>query len=538
MLSNFETIAAKTSSRDAELADLVTWLRTFEAGRGRPLRVLHVGNIANNAFLNAKFLRTVGIEAHVVCPDYTHVMATPEWEEVDLVHSHGNDFLPRFAKSDIRNYRRPYWFVSGPLVLCAQKIRRLGGESSSWLQRAVIFPFEQLIALANTSFGTTAGRGLQLAITEPRLLFYKLTRYLTLRLDGGPTHKLIRWLYRNINRGVFRAHNGSDHADLIDAFDKAFPERPDRLTGEDIAPFQVLSKYYRGMFRHYDIVQCYATDPLHALLTHKRPYVAFEHGTLRDFTQGDNPIHRLTALAYRQSDHAFVTNGDCQAYAERLGLPRYGPIIHPIDVDQHRDNFGNASIQLRSELEADVVLFCPLRHDWPVKGTDIHLRALPLIKSRTKGRVRLVLIRWGQQIDDSAALIEKLGCSNDVVWRPSMCRITMIKHIQAADAVLDQMALPHFGATAPQAIAAGTPVISSYVPENTSWIIPEPAPILPAFSPEEVADAVVRALDPDWRAIYKEHARYWTDTYHHPKNVILQHLSVYRRVLENDRQGG
>ena len=76
------------------------------------------------------------------------------------------------------------------------------------------------------------------------------------------------------------------------------------------------------------------------------------------------------------------------------------------------------------------------------------------------------------------------------------------------------MALPHFGATAPQAVAAGRPVISSYVPESTAWMIPEPAPISPAFSPEDVADAVVQALDRDWRADYDKRARQWIDRYH------------------------
>jgi glycosyltransferase involved in cell wall biosynthesis len=270
----------------------------------------------------------------------------------------------------------------------------------------------------------------------------------------------------------------------------------------------------------------------------KRPYLGFEHGTLRAYTMADDPRQRLTALSYRLADHAFITNGDCLAYAERIGIEHYSPMIHPVDVDQHRRDFGGEIERLRASLDADVVLYCPLRHDWKVKGTDVHLRALPLIKARVRGRVKLILIRWGAQIADSEALIQSLGCSDNVLWRPSMCRIAMIKHMRAADVVLDQMALPHFGATAPQAMAAGTPVISSYVPESTRWIIPEPAPILPAFSPEEVAQAVVQALDPAWRADYERRARRWIDTYHHPNIAIREHLKVYRSVLEHDRQHG
>src|SRR5262245_30614510 len=104
------------------------WLREFEQRVGRPLRVLHVGNIANNAYLNAKFLRSVGIEAHVLCHDYAHVMATPEWEDVELLRGHGDDFAPRLSRRDLQRYRRPPWFVSGPLLTCPAQIAALFGD--------------------------------------------------------------------------------------------------------------------------------------------------------------------------------------------------------------------------------------------------------------------------------------------------------------------------------------------------------------------------------------------------------------------------
>jgi glycosyltransferase involved in cell wall biosynthesis len=101
-----------------------------------------------------------------------------------------------------------------------------------------------------------------------------------------------------------------------------------------------------------------------------------------------------------------------------------------------------------------------------------------------------------------------------------------------ADAVLDQIGLPCFGPTAPQALAVGTPLISSYQYEGTDWIVEEPAPILPPFSAEEVAGAVLRALDPEWRAVFGERARHWVDRYHSLDRLVAEHLRVYRRVGE------
>ena len=311
-----------------------------------------------------------------------------------------------------------------------------------------------------------------------------------------------------------------------------FPDRPDKLTLRDVHNFSWSREMYRELFSHYDVVQCYATQPIAALLAGKKPYVSFEHGTLRHFTLGDKPLHRLTALAYRMSDHTFITNGDCLAYAKRLGLESYSPIIHPIDVDQHRKDYGTAidGHQTRDWRRCHSVLSDAARLGHEGYST-VH-PGVAVHQAAGCRPIRLLLVDWGLQVDESKKLLDELGCAaDDVVWKTSMCRITMIKHIRAADAVFDQMVLPVFGSTAPQAISAGTPVIGSYVPEETSWLIPEPAPIVSAFTPQEVAEAVVQALDPNWLRDYQRRASLWTDTYHHPDVVVREHLRVYRRIL-------
>jgi glycosyltransferase involved in cell wall biosynthesis len=320
-------------------------------------------------------------------------------------------------------------------------------------------------------------------------------------------------------------------------FAAAFPERPDKLTEDDVRPYLPTADSLRGAFEQYDIIQYYSTHPLYGYLAGDKPYVALEHGTLRSFTMDDNPLHRLTALGYRKADHVFITNGDCLDYARRLGVTKFSPMIHPIDVDAHRREHGMGRDEMKRRLNADVLFFCPLRHDWAIKGTDIHIRALPMVRARVSGRVVLVLIRWGSEVAASRTLIAENRCGDCVVWTPPLSRITLFKLMQAADVVLDQIALPHFGATAPQALAAGTPVISSYEPESTSWIVDEPAPILPAFTAEDVAEAVMVALDPKWRAEFNDRARHWVDAQHHQDRVIAEHLRVYQDILERRNDG-
>jgi len=560
-------------------ADPKDWLRAFETGNGRKLRVLHIGNIANNAYLVAKFLRRAGVEADVLSYDYYHAMGTPEWEELSITHDYGDDYQPRFSSDDTGNYERPRWFVSGPFAMCVDYLVAKSCSDDQtrsdylWqlLKRAQLGEISSYLA-ADSEINTQESNRTSETWNERLVGFYLnavgfliMLPYRAARLAGRVVHRSLRAMGFNRTADSFfrwatglglvrttisylvtaRAHfqiRPSDFdrfKELKQDFRTLFPGRPDQLSLADFVRYLEILEPLQRLFSKYDIVQAYATDPILPLVSGKKPFVAFEHGTLRDFIRENNPLHRLTALAYRKADHVFVTNGDCQQHALWLGCENATAMLHPIDIEQHRQRDEDAIAALRARYGADVLLFCPIRHDWAVKGTDIHIRALPEICARVRGRVVLILAPWGLQIEDSRRLIRSLGHETSVAWleRP-LCRIELIRHMQAADVVLDQMTLPHFGATAPQALAAGTPVIMSYKPDSTAWIVAEPAPILPAFNPEEVAKAVITALDPAWRANFKDRAQAWIDTHHHNDRVVRDHLTAYRRILETYNVNG
>jgi hypothetical protein len=46
--------------------------------------VLHVGNVANNGYLNAKLLNDAGCDCDVLAYAHYHTMGCPEWEESDF----------------------------------------------------------------------------------------------------------------------------------------------------------------------------------------------------------------------------------------------------------------------------------------------------------------------------------------------------------------------------------------------------------------------------------------------------------------------
>jgi glycosyltransferase involved in cell wall biosynthesis len=522
-------------------------LDEFRARHGRVPRVLHIGNIANNAFLNAKLLNQAGFDCDVLCYDYYHVMGSPEWEDADFEGAIADQFRPDWAALNLNGYQRPSWFAQGPLDLC---IDYLLAKRKGKIARAATH-WEQLGWFNKTVGGEAAGSGSlhRLARTLRRsigLLAPTVSRVRhTPHAPALTWGKLESWAHRGGNlrwlvvaaaapvlmSAVLLLRIGTESPfsapQWLDRFRQVFPDRPDPLLVQDLAPYASVVGRLKVLFNEYDIVQAYATDVVFPLLAGTRPYLGFEHGTLRTFTLADNAVSRLTALGYQQADHVFITNGDCLEYARKIKVTAYTPMVHPLDDTRIRSVSGDYA-RRHAEYGVKYLFLCPLRHDWAVKGTDKYIRALPLLASRIGRAFRVIMTQWGTQVDDSKRLAKALGVNDLIVWREPFNRGQLIREQKSCDVVFDQIALPHFGATAPQAIAAGVPVIMSYDPASTAWIIPEPAPILTAWTPDEIVEAVVTALDPEWRAGYEIAARKWFDTYHSGAQAVRLLSAAYR----------
>ena len=356
------------------------WLCDFEARNGRKLRVLHIGNIANNAYLIAKFLRRAGVDADVLCYDYYHIMGTPEWEELDIQHDWGDDFRPHFAPEDIGDYRRPDWFVQGPLRVCAaylmarnrgdrkeaarlwshlESVRTYDSLSGAQIVRQIGATFNSREAGAlyrlKFSFRQVAGYAVMVPFNVARLVWHALQALLRELGLKGVAKNLAGWVQRrkiglNVQQTLTHIRDFIDPPSylsrfkaLVADFSTLFPSRPDKLALTDFTSYGSLVELLEPAFKDYDIVQGYSTDPILPLICGKKPYFAFEHGTLRECIRGDNSVHRLTALAYRKADHVFITNGDCLEHAQWLGVEHLSAMLHPIDVEQHeaRDEAGN-----------------------------------------------------------------------------------------------------------------------------------------------------------------------------------------------------
>ncbi len=428
------------------------------------MRILHVGNIANNAYNNAKFLRRKGVEADVLCYDYTHIMGQPEWEDASF-EGQPDEFHPDWEQFDLGTFRRPAWFLQARLFPETAKRRQLFKGQ---------FLLERLLK-------------------QPPFWIKIWGTYLRCLATGSTP--------------------------------------PPRVW--DLVPVYVARRRFEQWFDGYDLIQAYATEPIHAWLFGKgRPFVAFEHGTMRDLPFEDSARGRLLSLAYRQAGKIIITNPDVITAAQRLGLTRFLFIPHPVDETKYRPSETPLRRQLESAYQTDLVLFAPSRHNWALKGNDRLIRAFARLLSAVRVKPILILTAWGQEVEQSERLIKDLGVQDRVVWTPPLNKMTLIHHYNAADVVLDQFTIGTFGTVTPEAMACARPVVMHFDRHVHEWCYSEMPPVVAAQTEDEIFERLV-ALGSD-RAYRRQQgatSRDWIVKYHGWEHVADRQIAVYRELL-------
>jgi hypothetical protein len=212
------------------------------------MRILHSGNVANNAYNNAKLLRRAGVEADALC-DERHIFSQPEWEDAPLAGSFAEvEQLEGIAAA--AGWHRPDWVLSPRAPLT-------NPQGRAWLDERV-----------------------RLALSTPRLnLLYR-----RLRGEYAPLRDV-----QGTDLGFFDVVRASVWISRLSR--EVIPLGP--------------------MFRSYDLVQANGLHPILTLLAAPdQPFVAFEHGTLRDLPFQDSWAGRLLSLAYRSASAIVITNPD------------------------------------------------------------------------------------------------------------------------------------------------------------------------------------------------------------------------------------
>ena len=329
-------------------------------------RIAHVGNIANNAYSNAKFQRRLGLTADSYNYPFEFVFGHPEWEDADF-----GEQLDLYRPPDwpalwfTNGYVRPHWarYLSGrpdPYGYTGyDEARREAGIQGQYLDTGRVWT-------AVPATGEPAGLGPTLMLRLRRLAHSTAQRYAALARQGQLTPRerleflllmLVRAAVDNVSlwrlqlgvamndrlraiRSDMRAVDTDSH--LAQAGQRLRPRNYSRLT---------CWRSFRPLSQDYDLTVLYGLEVTKAgLLPPDRPYIAFEHATMRTLPFENTVQGRLLALGYQLAEACIITNPDVLDSAKRLGLRHYRFIPHPVDETKYCPGETPLADELRREL--------------------------------------------------------------------------------------------------------------------------------------------------------------------------------------------
>lgn len=537
------------------------WLDEFNIKYGHAPRILHIGNIANNAYNNAKVLNEAGFDCDVICYDYYHIMACPEWEDAEIDGEISDQFQPDWTNVNLSGFIRPKWFAQGWRFDCIKYlIKKRSGKQGDlewkyleiaahrihpefwfflresfrlfWRKVYLVFnrafvlnlsPFQAFESLRSMRLLRPFGRHLSAVIAALAVIFIWPIAY----LNNRATEKLIPDV------------DGTQSLErVIRLWDAAFPERGDVLSQADIKKYFPEIIEWKKLFGHYDVILAYSTDPIIPLLADV-PYFAFEHGTLRDIPYKNDAEGRCTAIAYREAENVFVTNFDCLSSAEKLAPGKFTLINHPYDEDHGLAVSGYEELRrsLQSQLGSEHLFFFPTRQDW-VPGTgyadkanDIFLRALGDLK-RSGMSVGAVCCEWGSNIAQSKELVEREGLQDCILWVKPMANIRFERMAMACDVVVDQFKLGAFGGVLFKAMAVGSPILTYLNESRLLEQYSEVPPVINCMNREEIVEKMsVLFSRPEKLREIGVHSRMWIKKHHAKESTINLQVAQFRKFL-------
>tara|TARA_Y100001978_G_scaffold203158_1_gene227098 strand:- start:666 stop:2396 length:1731 start_codon:yes stop_codon:yes gene_type:complete len=565
------------------LEDCKKWLKDFEKKKGRPLKILHVGNIANNAYLNAKLQRKFGIIADVICHDYKHIMGCPEWEDSEFIGSWGDDFDPDFKKACNPKFKRPKWFFTGTRKEAIDKIYNQEYQSKNYnlklnykfikrikliiyfsvkflfyIKLIIYFPVKLLIICFKKTF---------IIINNIKVNFIKiLNKYKVLKSIINSIKNILKSIKNILKRRrslikistkfsklyqfkntilnisayfIFRLRyirfvyfylKNYKVLKISKRFKNSFPS---------FLPYFQAADQYEKIIHNYDLIQAYGLDPIFFNLINKKvPVIAFEHGTIRKIPFKEDLQGFLTKFAYQNSDHTLITNADNIIAAKKLDIKSFSFIPHPINEDLKKKG---DNLNLKEKFNCNEIIFHPARHDWGVnspdksmhKGNDILIKGFSKYLKKVNPNALCICTDWGISTKESKKLIKELNIEDRFHWIRPQPNLEFMKYISSADIVADQFSLGAFGSLTPKALMLGVPVLI-YLDESLhKWAFEETPPILNAQSTNQVFSQLSKCFnDKNFRNTISTKSKEWYKKYHSNNKILRISCYQYSKILE------
>lgn len=405
------------------------------------MRILHIGNIANNAYIFSHLLQDKGVNSCAISPNYHHIMGYPIWENKEMVLDEADHFFPKINREELDQFP---WFSSGTWKECFQKITSyLEGSHSE----TIVF-------------------------SQSALSVEKLHRRMLKKLRSTAKKQLPNFLQVWVANNLIHRIRTIQERGFLKKFDELF-----------------------------DVIIFYG--PSTNLIAKKRVNaykIGLEHGTLREYIFAPFKRSKDSKLGYINSDMIFVTNQDSLPSIEKLNYPESNVVCipHP-NLDQKFPDLRAARLMQKKEINENPRILIPARHTYGNavdmgKGTEVILAAVIELINKFP-HIIVEFIEWGNDVAASKKFLDD-NCDSalNIEWSKLKSRPLLRKSMASASVVIDQMKIQAYGALTADSLGLGIPVITAHSCTNDVNFFGSCAPVLPASSQSEIVQQVSSIL--------------------------------------------
>jgi glycosyltransferase involved in cell wall biosynthesis len=542
-----------------------------------PLRpgatVLHVTNVANNAFLNASLLWEAGYPSFIAHHDMYHFASQPEWFTFDSDRFSrddlGDHFFSNWWRMPPELRTRPKWFAEGPQHLVLAYLRFVRGGHTAWAQAAWDgLEYQRLKAVTekNTlphSFAWSAARLEEalhgLLLTDAERAAFRAQQEVddllqevreTAVLTSGPAGMSLAPPFPPGFLDVYFAANAALARRVRSARARGFtltsglesppwmaqvtPQKPAGLRDQDWLPYAMVAPWWQSTMAMFDIVMGYGAGPNLCYLAGQRHYGAYEHGTIRSLPFADDAQGRLLKLSYQAADAVFITNNDYISASPRLEFAPEQRYYVPHVFDERPLRAFSEAEGGRNMQATPVQFFAPARHDWRAggqlaKGNDRIIHAIADI-ARDGAPFEVTFVDWGPDADATRALITALGVERFVRWIAPVPKKQLWRLYLSCNALIDQMCLPSLSGVLFEAMVLGARCITRDDGENGAFFGEAP-PLLPAETAAHIAARMRQVLaDPLDEAGIGAQAIAWMMRHHSGARFLERELEAFAKI--------
>jgi glycosyltransferase involved in cell wall biosynthesis len=291
---------------------------------------------------------------------------------------------------------------------------------------------------------------------------------------------------------------------------------------------------YLLTMRQYDVVQfCNAPTMLAPFCP--RPYLLLPSGgELRYSAFQEDWQGLLVRAGFRQAVSTLYWDSGFPNHLARLGELDQTHVRWLVDPDLY-PNVPDETLRADWQHATDGgtrFIVMPCRQSWADKGNDVFLRAFAQVKDDFPSW-RLLLLRWGNDIAKTEALIQGLGLGAVVHWAPLMSKALLRRYQASADLLVDHCLDFGVGSSPIEGMAAGTPVLIRQRGQFATLPFDIPSPPFITFDADTELPTVLRQWlpSPEQLAQRGTQSREWVTTHLNLTTSFGYHEQAYLKAL-------